>query len=119
MVVGTLKFQNEYKLIVINVFTNRKFRDIPLLTTGGVLHAANRSAEAAIVIRTAIEYAPNESSLHLALGNIYGFLGDYNKSVHYYDNSLKFSPTLDVAKSAKHNILCNLKLENSLTALHR
>lgn len=86
---------------------------------GGVLHAANQSEEAAIVLHTAIEYSSNESLHHLALANVYAHLGEYNKSVEYYDNSLKLDPTLDVARSAKHNILCNLKLESSLSALHQ
>lgn len=86
---------------------------------GGILHAANQSEEAATVLHTAIEYFSNESSHHLALANVYAHLGEYNKSIEYYDNSLKLDPGLDIAQSAKHNILCNLKLESSLSALHQ
>lgn len=97
----------------------RQHRDIPLLTTGGIFHAANQSTEAAIVLHTAIEYTPTESLNHFTLANIYAHLGEYNKSIEYYDNSLKLNPGLDISRSAKHNILCNLKLESSLSALHQ
>lgn len=97
----------------------RRYRDIPLLSTGGILHAANHSVDAAIVLQTAIDYAPTERLLHLALANIYAHLGEYNKSVEYYDNVLKLDPSMNLARSAKHNILCNLKLESSLSALHQ
>ncbi|KAJ8678526.1 hypothetical protein QAD02_014313 [Eretmocerus hayati] len=97
----------------------RQYRDIALLTTGGIFHAANKSREAAIILHTAIEYEPTESLHHLALANVYAQLGEFNKSVQFYDNSLRLDPQLDMARSAKHNILCNLKLESSLSALHR
>ena len=89
------------------------------MTAGGILHAANQSADAAIILHTAIEHAPNQSGNHLALANVYAYLGEYNKSIEYYDNSLKIDPKLDVSRSAKHSILCNLKLESSLSALHQ
>ncbi|XP_014214648.1 tetratricopeptide repeat protein 17 [Copidosoma floridanum] len=97
----------------------RRYRDIPLQTTGGIFHAANYSKEAAVVLHNAIEYAPTEPLHHLTLANIYAHLGEYNKSVEYYDNAIKYNPDLDVAKKAKHTILCNLKLESSLSALHQ
>ncbi|XP_031782231.1 tetratricopeptide repeat protein 17 isoform X2 [Nasonia vitripennis] len=97
----------------------RQHRDIPLLTAGGILHAANYSSDAAVLLHTAIEYAPKESMHHLALANVYAYLGEYNKSIEFYDNSLKLNPNLDMSRSAKHNILCNLKLESSLSALHQ
>ncbi|XP_058790229.1 tetratricopeptide repeat protein 17 isoform X2 [Phymastichus coffea] len=97
----------------------RRYRDIPLLTTGGILYAANQSADAAIILQTAIEYAPTVSLHHFALANVYAHLGQYNKSVKYYDNVLRLDPSMNIARSAKHNILCNLKLESSLSALHQ
>ncbi|XP_033211674.1 tetratricopeptide repeat protein 17 isoform X2 [Belonocnema kinseyi] len=95
----------------------RQFRDIPLLTTGGILHAAKHSAEAAIILHSAIDYAPNQSHQHLALGHVYASLGDYNRSIACYDNSLKLAPTMHPARDAKHAILCHQKLENTLTSL--
>ena len=109
----------EICIILKVIFFFRQYRDIPLLTTGGIFHAANQSVEASIVIHTAIEYAPNEALHHLELANIYAYLGEYNKSIEYYDSALKLNPNLNMARSAKHNILCNLKLETSLTTLHQ
>ncbi|XP_011306782.1 tetratricopeptide repeat protein 17 [Fopius arisanus] len=97
----------------------REFRDIPLLTAGGILHAAKHSAEAAIVLHAAIDYAPTQSHQHLALGHVYAILGDYNRSIACYDNSLKLTPSMEQAKQAKFVILCCQSLEKSLGALHK
>ncbi|XP_048514403.1 tetratricopeptide repeat protein 17 isoform X2 [Athalia rosae] len=95
----------------------RRYRDIALLTTGGILHAAKHSSEAAIILHTAISYAPTQSHQHLALGHVYATLGDYNRSVACYDNCLRLAPTMDQARHAKHAILCHQKLEIALTSL--
>ncbi|XP_046477083.1 tetratricopeptide repeat protein 17 isoform X2 [Neodiprion pinetum] len=95
----------------------RRYRDIALLTTGGILHAAKHSGEAAIILHTAISYAPTQSHQHLALGHVYAALGDYNRSVACYDNCLRLAPTMDQARHAKHAILCHQKLEIALTSL--
>ncbi|XP_057331402.1 tetratricopeptide repeat protein 17 isoform X1 [Microplitis mediator] len=97
----------------------REYRDIPLLTTGGILHAAKYSAEAAIVLHAAIDYAPTQSHQHLALGHVYAILGDYNRSLACYDNSLRLTPTMEQAKQAKFVILCCQSLTEALTALHK
>ncbi|XP_014238216.1 tetratricopeptide repeat protein 17 [Trichogramma pretiosum] len=97
----------------------RLYRDIPLLSVGGILHATNYSTDAVTVLNTAIDYKPTESLHHLALANVYAHLGEYNKSIECYDNALKLNPRLDVARGAKHQIRCNLKLENLLSALHQ
>ncbi|XP_015120948.1 tetratricopeptide repeat protein 17 isoform X2 [Diachasma alloeum] len=97
----------------------REFRDIPLLTTGGILHAAKHSAEAAIVLHAAIDYAPTQSHQHLALGHVYAILGDYNRSIACYDNSLKLTPSMEQAKQAKFVILCCQSLGKSLGALQK
>ncbi|KAK0083957.1 hypothetical protein PV326_006462 [Microctonus aethiopoides] len=97
----------------------REFRDIPLLTTGGILHAAKYSAEAAIVLHAAIDYAPNQSHQHLALGHVYAILGDFNRSVACYDNSLRLTPTMEQARQAKFVILCCQSVTEALTALHK
>ncbi|XP_063991883.1 tetratricopeptide repeat protein 17 isoform X1 [Diachasmimorpha longicaudata] len=97
----------------------REFRDIPLLTAGGILHAAKHSAEAAIVLHAAIDYAPTQSHHHLALGHVYAVLGDYNRSIACYDNSLKLTPGMEQAKQAKFVILCCQSFEKSLGALHK
>ncbi|CAG5102000.1 Similar to ttc17: Tetratricopeptide repeat protein 17 (Danio rerio) [Cotesia congregata] len=97
----------------------RQYRDIPLLTTGGILHAAKYSAEAAIVLHAAIDYAPTQSHQHLALGHVYAILGDYNRSLACYDNSLRLTPSMEQAKQAKFVILCCQSLTEALTALHK
>lgn len=105
-----------YKILL---FFFREFRDIPLLTTGGILHAARSSAEAAIVLHTSIDHAPTQSHQHLALGHVYAVLGDYNRSIACYDNSLRLAPTMEQARQAKQVILCRQRLDKSLGALHK
>lgn len=57
----------------------RHYRDLPLLTLGELLFQAHRPAEAAIVLHAAVDHAPNTPLSHLALGNVYAELGDYNR----------------------------------------
>lgn len=109
---------NGFKEMIIFVYSiYRRYRDIALLTTGGILHAAQHSGEAAIILHTAISYAPTQSHQHLALGHVYAALGDYNRSVACYDNCLRLAPTMDQARNAKHAILCHQKLELALNSL--
>ncbi|XP_024944685.1 tetratricopeptide repeat protein 17 isoform X3 [Cephus cinctus] len=95
-----------------------RYRDIPLLTTGGILHAAKHSGEAAIILHAAIDYAPTQSHQHLALGHVYAVLGDFNRSIACYDNCLRLAPTMDQARQTKHAILCEKKLGNYLSSLY-
>ncbi|EZA50628.1 Tetratricopeptide repeat protein [Ooceraea biroi] len=92
----------------------RQYRDIPLLTTAGILHAAKRSGEAAVILHAAIDHNPTESYHHLALGHVYASLGDFDRSVACYDNCLKLSPDTMEAKQMKYTILCHRLLETTL-----
>ncbi|XP_070517134.1 tetratricopeptide repeat protein 17-like isoform X4 [Cardiocondyla obscurior] len=92
----------------------RQYRDIPLLTTAGILHAAKYSGEAAIVLHTAIDHNPTESYHHLALGHVYTSLGDFDRSAACYDNCLRLAPDTIEAKQMKYAILCHRFLETSL-----
>ncbi|XP_012227252.1 tetratricopeptide repeat protein 17 [Linepithema humile] len=92
----------------------RRYRDIPLLTTAGILHAAKYSGEAAIVLHAAIDHNPTESYHHLVLGHIYTSLGDFDRSAACYDNCLKLAPDTVEAKQMKYAILCHRLLETTL-----
>ncbi|KAL6265599.1 hypothetical protein P5V15_002393 [Pogonomyrmex californicus] len=92
----------------------RQYRDIPLLTTAGILHAARYSGEAAIILHAAIDHNPTESYHHLALGHVYTSLGDFDRSAACYDNCLKLAPDTLEAKQMKYAILCHRSLETSL-----
>ncbi|KYN15443.1 Tetratricopeptide repeat protein 17 [Trachymyrmex cornetzi] len=96
------------------VCASRQYRDIPLLTTAGILHAARYSGEAAIILHAAIDYNPTESYHHLALGHIYVSLGDFDRSAACYDNCLKLAPDTLEAKQMKYAIFCHRFLETSL-----
>ncbi|XP_014469374.1 PREDICTED: tetratricopeptide repeat protein 17 isoform X2 [Dinoponera quadriceps] len=95
----------------------KQYRDIPLLTTAGIFHAARYSGEAAIVLHTAIDYNPLESYHHLALGHIYTSLGDFDRSAACYDNCLKLAPETAEARQMKYAILCHRLLETTLLRL--
>ncbi|XP_011868164.1 PREDICTED: tetratricopeptide repeat protein 17 isoform X3 [Vollenhovia emeryi] len=92
----------------------RQYRDIPLLTTAGILHAARYSGEAAIILHAAIDHNPTESHHHLALGHVYAALGDFDRSAACYDNCLRLAPDTMEAKQMKYAILCHRFLETSL-----
>jgi tetratricopeptide (TPR) repeat protein len=94
--------------------TLRRYRDIPLLTTAGILHAAKYSGEAAIILHAAIDHNPMESYHHLVLGHIYTSLGDFERSAACYDNCLKLAPDTVEAKQMKYAILCHHLLETTL-----
>ncbi|XP_067009164.1 tetratricopeptide repeat protein 17 [Anabrus simplex] len=99
-------------------FAPREYRDLALLTLGGVLHQARASSEAAVVLHAAVDHAPMEASNHLALGTVYAALGDYNRSVSCLDNALKLQPGLEVAARIKHAVVCHRKLEHGLLELN-
>lgn len=95
----------------------REFRDIPIHNLAGTLHQARHSKEAAMFLHSAIEHAPKEAIHHLALGSIYASLGDYNKSVQYYDRYLELKPGQKDVIANRHAILCYWKLETGLIQL--
>lgn len=92
----------------------RQYRDIPLLTTAGILHAAKYSGEAALILHAAIDHNPIESHHHLALGHVYMSLGDFERSAACYDNCLKLKPEMIEAEQMKYAILCHRLLETTL-----
>lgn len=100
-------------------FSPRRYRDTPLLNLGCILQQARWPAEAAILLHAAIDHAPNKAISHYALGNVYAILGDYNRSIACYDNTLKLKPRWPAAEQNRFAVLCHHKLETSLYQLHR
>ncbi|XP_018572773.1 tetratricopeptide repeat protein 17 isoform X3 [Anoplophora glabripennis] len=95
-------------------YVPREYQDIPLHNLAGILHQARHSREAALMLHSAIETAPNQAIHYLAIGNVYAALGDYNKSVTYYDKFLEIKPGQKDVVANKHATLCYWKLENGL-----
>ncbi|CAH1997575.1 unnamed protein product [Acanthoscelides obtectus] len=91
-----------------------EYQDIPLYNLAGILHQARHSKEAAMVLQKAIEIAPEQAIHYLAIGNVYAALGDYNKSVVYYDKFLEMNPGQKDVVANKHATLCYWKLEKGL-----
>jgi hypothetical protein len=46
-------------------------------------------------------------------------LGDYNKSIICFENTLKIQPDFEAAAKRKHAVMCHQKLEAALEAQHR
>ena len=46
-------------------------------------------------------------------------LGEYNKSIICFENTLKIQPDFEAAAKRKHAVLCHSKLEGALEAQHR
>ncbi|GLH04932.1 Protein of unknown function [Gryllus bimaculatus] len=99
--------------------SRRQYKDLALLTLGGLLQQAKALVEAALVLHAAVDHAPHVPQNHLALGTVYAILGDYNRSVACLDNALKLLPSLETASKLKHTVKCHHKLEQGLLDLHQ
>ncbi|KAK3594378.1 hypothetical protein CHS0354_032887 [Potamilus streckersoni] len=97
----------------------RQHKDVALISLANVLHRAKYSNEAAIVVHAALDISKELNVNHFTLGNIYAVLGEYNKSVICFENTLKIQPDFEAAAKRKHAVLCHAKLENALEAQHR
>ncbi|CAH1785951.1 unnamed protein product [Owenia fusiformis] len=94
-------------------------KDIALISLANVLHRARYSKEAAIVVTAALEISRELNVNHFTLGNIFAVLGEYNKSVACYENTLRIQPDFEAAKNRMHAVLCHAKLEKALEAQHQ
>ncbi|KAK6472728.1 tetratricopeptide repeat protein 17-like [Huso huso] len=97
----------------------RQHKDIALVNMANVLHRAHFSADAAILVHTALDITSDLLTSHYTLGNIYAMLGEYNHSVLCYDHALQAKPGFEQALKRKHAVLCQQKLEQKLETQHR
>ncbi|XP_052798048.1 tetratricopeptide repeat protein 17-like isoform X3 [Mya arenaria] len=100
-------------------YSPRHQKDVALISLANVLHRAQKSNEAAIVVHAALDVSKELNVNHFTLGNIYAVLGEYNKSVICFENTLKIQPDFEAAAKRKHAVLCHAKLEGALEAQHR
>ncbi|CAE1321266.1 Tetratricopeptide repeat protein 17 [Acanthosepion pharaonis] len=100
-------------------FSPRMQKDVALISLANVLHRARYSNEAAIVVHAALDVSKELNVNHFTLGNIYAVLGEYNKSVICFENTLKIQPEFEAAAKRKHAVVCHAKLECALEAQHR
>lgn len=56
---------------IIFFFLYRDYKYIALISLGNILHHCRHSDEAAIVVRAAVDNAPDSAICHFTLGNIY------------------------------------------------
>uniref|UniRef100_A0A0B7BGE5 Tetratricopeptide repeat protein 17 n=1 Tax=Arion vulgaris TaxID=1028688 RepID=A0A0B7BGE5_9EUPU len=94
-------------------------KDVALISLANILHRARFSNEAAILVHAALEVSKELNVNHFTLGNIYAVLGEYNKSIICFENTLKIQPDFEAASKRKHAVLCHSKLEMALEAQHR
>ncbi|XP_059157800.1 tetratricopeptide repeat protein 17-like isoform X2 [Physella acuta] len=97
----------------------RQQKDVALISLANILHRARFSNEAAILVHAALEMSKELNVNHFTLGNIYAVLGEYNKSVICFENTLKIQPDFEAASKRRHAVLCHSKLEMALEAQHR
>lgn len=67
-------FHNVLNLNVFLIFIYlfyREYKYIALISLGNILHHCRHSDEAAIVVRAAVDNAPDSAICHFTLGNIY------------------------------------------------
>ncbi|XP_070200043.1 tetratricopeptide repeat protein 17-like isoform X3 [Littorina saxatilis] len=94
-------------------------KDVALISLANILHRARYSNEAAILVHSALDLSRELNVNHFTLGNIYAVLGEYNKSIICFENTLKIQPDFEAAAKRKHAVLCHSKLEGALEAQHR
>ncbi|XP_012940375.1 tetratricopeptide repeat protein 17 [Aplysia californica] len=98
---------------------SRLQKDVALISLANILHRAKFSNEAAILVHAALEVSKELNVNHFTLGNIYAVLGEYNKSIICFENTLKIQPDFEAAAKRRHAVLCHSKLEMALEAQHR
>lgn len=66
-------FHNVLSLYVLLIFFffYRDYKYIALISLGNILHHCRHSEDAAIVVRAAVDNAPDSAICHFTLGNIY------------------------------------------------
>ena len=57
----------------------RKYKDVPLMNLGNILHRSHYPSEAALVMHAALDHNDTNPVTHFTLGNVYAVLGDYNR----------------------------------------
>ncbi|KAL8577739.1 hypothetical protein ACOMHN_065556 [Nucella lapillus] len=100
-------------------YSPRHQKDVALISLANILHRARYSNEAAILVHSALDLSRELNVNHFTLGNIYAVLGEYNKSIICFENTLKIQPDFEAAAKRKHAVLCHSKLEGALEAQHR
>ncbi|XP_025087686.1 tetratricopeptide repeat protein 17-like isoform X2 [Pomacea canaliculata] len=100
-------------------YSPRHQKDVALISLANILHRARYSNEAAILVHSALDLSRELNVNHFTLGNIYAVLGEYNKSIICFENTLKIQPEFEAAAKRKHAVLCHSKLEAALEAQHR
>ncbi|KAK6190158.1 hypothetical protein SNE40_002084 [Patella caerulea] len=100
-------------------YSPRFHKDVALISLGNILHRARYSNEAAVVVHSALEISKELNVNHFTLGNVYAVLGEYNKSVICFENTLKIQPDFEAAAKRKYAVMCHSKLESALEAQHK
>ncbi|WAR01221.1 TTC17-like protein [Mya arenaria] len=72
-------------------YSPRHQKDVALISLANVLHRAQKSNEAAIVVHAALDVSKELN-----------VLGEYNKSVICFENTLKIQPDFEAAAKRKH-----------------
>ena len=100
------------------VLAPRKYKDIPLLSMSTILQRSNFLNDSLIVLSAAVDHEPNEPENHLAMGNNYILLSEFNKSFESY----KIAESLNTLYSSKieyikQSILCFRDLKINLLTM--
>jgi tetratricopeptide (TPR) repeat protein len=96
----------------------RKYKDIALLSLSTILQRSNFLNDSLIVVSAAVDHDPSEPENHLAMGNNYILLSEFNKSFESY----KIAESLNTLYSSKieyikQSILCFRDLKINLLAM--
>ncbi|XP_041972870.1 tetratricopeptide repeat protein 17 [Aricia agestis] len=107
-------------------YVPRSNKDLALLNMGNIFHQSKRSEDAIVILSAAIDHNPQNYMGHFSLATAYAITGNYNLSLHHFNQSLKLQPQHDSKKKYIPCIKCHAslvpKIENirkTLDLLHK
>uniref|UniRef100_A0A8C1G621 Tetratricopeptide repeat protein 17 n=1 Tax=Cyprinus carpio TaxID=7962 RepID=A0A8C1G621_CYPCA len=83
-------------------------KDVPLISLANIFQNARLWEDALTVARMAVEIAPHFVVNHFTLANVYIAMEEFEKSMHWYESTLKLQPEFGPAKDRLRTIQCYL-----------
>lgn len=100
-------------------FSPEKHKDVALVNLANILHQSDFTMNATVVLLHALDISgSNDYVNYYHLANMFASLGNFNRSIYYYQKSLKFRKDFQPALVRLAAVKCELKLQEKLEAQH-
>lgn len=100
-------------------FSPEKTKDVALVNLANVLHQADFTKNASVVLLHALDISGGKDYVnYYHLGNMFASMGNFNRSIHYYERSLRFKKDFKPALTRLAAVKCEIKLQEKLEAQH-